>query len=96
MVPIRQIRDELPPQDANPVPDREALERQNQELALSLSMARAALESATDGILITDSHKRVTGYNQKFVSMWDLPASVMALQDHKKIALVAALQATDP
>jgi len=45
MVPIRQIRDELPPQDANPVPDREALERQNQELALSLSMARAALDT---------------------------------------------------
>jgi signal transduction histidine kinase/CheY-like chemotaxis protein len=95
MVPIPQNGDEaLPPNDAAPGGD--TLERRNQALALALSMVSAALESATDGILITDGHKRVTGFNQKFVSMWDLPASVMARQDHEEIALVAALQAADP
>ena len=35
---------------------KEALERKTEELAHSLAMMRATLESTTDGILVTDAH----------------------------------------
>ena len=51
---------------------KEALELKTQELAHSLAMMRATLESTTDGILVTDGDGKVTGFNEKFVQMWRL------------------------
>ena len=49
---------------------KEALERKTEELATSLAMMRATLESTTDGILVTDGAGKVTGFNDRFVEMW--------------------------
>ena len=46
---------------------KQELERKTKELAHSLAMMRATLESTTDGILVTDYDGQVTGYNQQFL-----------------------------
>ena len=52
---------------------KEALERKTGELAHSLAMLRATLESTTDGILVTDEHGTVTDFNERYVAMWRIP-----------------------
>jgi PAS domain S-box-containing protein len=51
---------------------KEALELKTAQLAHSLSLMRATLESTTDGILAVDENGKVTGFNQRFVEMWQL------------------------
>ena len=51
----------------------QALELKSAELAQSLAMLRATLESTTDGILVTDGAGNLTGFNERFVSMWRFP-----------------------
>ena len=46
---------------------KEELERRTQELAGSLAMMRATLESTWDGILVTDARGSVTDFNQRYV-----------------------------
>ena len=48
---------------------KEALELKTQELAHSLAMMRATLESTWDGILVTDEHGNVTDCNQRYVEL---------------------------
>ena len=64
---------------------KEALERRTQELARSLSMMRATLESTTDGILVTDARGTVTDFNQKYVDMWRVPRELMETAEHRRI-----------
>jgi PAS domain S-box-containing protein len=52
---------------------KEALEARTAELARSLSMMQATLESTTDGILATDDQGRITCFNENFVQMWGMP-----------------------
>ena len=56
---------------------KQELERKTGELAHSLAMMRATLESTTDGILVTDYDGRVTGFNQQFMEMWRMPPDVL-------------------
>ena len=64
---------------------RDALERKTEELARSLAMMKATLDSATDGILVTDERYRVTGYNDKFAQMWQLPRTALETADHLRL-----------
>jgi signal transduction histidine kinase len=75
---------------------KEALEAKTAELAASLAMMQATLESTADGILVTDEAGSVTGFNETFVRMWDLPAGVMASRDHRRLLDVMARQVPDP
>nr|MBA3351072.1 PAS domain S-box protein [Blastocatellia bacterium] len=61
---------------------KEALELKTQELAHSLAMMRATLESTTDGILVTDPAGNVTGFNEKYVQMWGLSLDRDDLKQH--------------
>ncbi len=63
---------------------RDALERKTEELALSLSMMKPTLDSPTDGILVTDANFRITGYNEKFLQMWQLPAGTLQSLDDRR------------
>ncbi len=68
-----------------------ALERKSEELARSLAMMKATLDSATDGILVIDGDLQVTTFNQKFTEMWRLPESLLQTQDHVAITdMIAA------
>ena len=75
---------------------RDALERKTEELALSLSMLKATLDSTTDGILVTDAHFRITSYNQKFVQMWQLPPGALESLDHRSHIRLTAPRFADP
>lgn len=52
--------------------------RAKEEVEQSLALLRATLDSTADGILVVDSARQIASFNQKFVEMWQLPASVMA------------------
>src|SRR5215210_2152135 len=64
---------------------KNALERKTEELAHSLAMMRATLESTTDGILVTNASGEVTGFNQKFIEMWQIPRELMDLKEHRRL-----------
>jgi PAS domain S-box-containing protein len=68
------------------------LERKTEELATSLSLLRATLESTTDGILVTDGLGNITDYNERYLQMWHLSREVMAEANHRR--LVAAISPT--
>jgi len=75
---------------------KEALERRTEELARSLAMMRATLESTTDGILVTDGVGKVTGFNEKFVKMWQVPHEIMDAREHRLLLEVTGRQFKDP
>ena len=75
---------------------KEALEQKTQELAHSLAMMQATLESTTDGILATDDSGQVTTFNQRYVEMWGLPPEAMATRDHRKLIELCGRQFKDP
>jgi PAS domain S-box-containing protein len=77
---------------------KEALERKTEELAHSLAMMRATLESTTDGILVTNAQGEVTGFNQKFVDMWRFPREVMHTRgkEHRQLVDVTGRQFKEP
>ena len=75
---------------------KQELERKTKELAHSLAMMRATLESTTDGILVTDYDGQVTDFNQQFVEMWRLPPEVLRAGSQKRPRDVASLRVRDP
>jgi PAS domain S-box-containing protein len=68
----------------------EELERRSQELARSLAMMRATLESTTDAILVTDGSGKVTDFNARFVEMWRLTPASMEPRDHRRVLAVVS------
>ena len=75
---------------------KDTLERRTGELAHSLAMMRATLESTTDGILVTDGGGTVTGFNQNFVDMWRLPPEVLDAKKHQRLLEANSRQFADP
>jgi signal transduction histidine kinase/ActR/RegA family two-component response regulator len=75
---------------------KEALELKTAELARSLAMVRATLESTTDGILVTDGTGQVTGSNQKYLEMWRLPRDIMDSNEHRNLLDACSRQFDDP
>ncbi len=71
------------------------LEHKTHELAHSLSIMRATLESTTDGILVTAS-RTFSDYNQKYIDMWRLPATLMERRDYQELIRASAAQLKDP
>lgn len=47
------------------------------ELASSLAMMHATLESTTDAILVTDGTNYVTEFNEKYIKLWGIPPNMM-------------------
>lgn len=75
---------------------KQALELKTEELAHSLSMMRATLESTTDGILVTDGRGRVTGFNEKYIEMWRLPREIVEAREAGAVRETAGKQLNDP
>ena len=75
---------------------KEALERKTGELAHSLAMMRATLESTTDGILVTDGGGNVTGFNQRYAEMWRTPPEILDSRSHRRLLEFIAGQFDDP
>jgi PAS domain S-box-containing protein len=75
---------------------KEALEQRTRQLARSVAMMQATLESTFDAILVTDGNRRVTGFNEKYPWMWRVPREVMDTGEHPRILEVCAQQFVDP
>jgi len=75
---------------------KEELEGKAQELAHSLAMMHATLESTWDGILATDERGNVTGFNAKFVEMWQIPGALMEARRHRQLLDFVGQQFHDP
>ena len=56
---------------------------------------RAALESTADGILVLDSSHGIVTHNQKFVTMWSIPESILKLRDLNSLLTVITPQLKD-
>ena len=51
------------------------------QLAQSVSLLRATIESSGSGLLVVDTEGKITTYNNRFLEMWQIPAEVAALGD---------------
>ncbi len=67
-----------------------------QELAGSLSLVHATLESTADGILVADGAGKAVNWNRKFITMWQMPGEVMGSGDEQRMNAVAAAQLKNP
>lgn len=72
------------------------VQERTEELASSLSLLNATLESTADGILVVAENGRITKYNHKFLQMWRIPEAVIADgEDHRLVEFVLR-QLKDP
>jgi PAS domain S-box-containing protein len=72
------------------------LDERTGELAQSLSLLNATLESTTDGIVAVDLSGKVVSYNTKFAANWQFPAGMLARGEAAEMRAHAAGQAKDP
>src|ERR1700681_2229206 len=75
---------------------KEALEKKSSELAHSLSVINATLESTTDAILVTDENGRVIIWNRKFAEMWRIPPEIIKTAKHLDLVEVNEKQFVAP
>jgi len=73
---------------------RRRVQEQTRELARSLSLLNATIESTADGILVVDLNGRVTSHNGKFAEMWRLPPETLESRNDQELmgCLVARLR----
>jgi PAS domain S-box-containing protein len=80
--------------------DRAIIERSvdisSEELMRSVSLMSATIEATDDGILVVDREQKVLTYNQKFISIWEIPDDVAAFKDDKKLLDCVLDKLTDP
>ena len=58
------------------------LHQVNQQLENVVTLLRATLEATADGILVLDETGKVINHNQKFLEIWEIPATKL---DHEQI-----------
>lgn len=75
---------------------KQALELKAKELAHSLSMMQATLESTSNGILVTDRFGKITIFNEKYVEMWRIPRDVLNAREEGPLREIAGQQLNDP
>ena len=77
---------------------RDVTERKesDDEIAKSVSLLRATLESTADGILVVDSDGKIVSFNRKFVEMWRIPPSIVASRDDNQALAFVLDQLSDP
>jgi PAS domain S-box-containing protein len=67
-----------------------------QELAKSLSLLNATLESTTDGILAMDLKGNLMSLNAKFAALWQFPAELLERRDSAEMVPFVSQQLKDP
>jgi PAS domain S-box-containing protein len=75
------------------VTDRQSAQ---QELARSLSLLRATLESTADGILVVDREGRIVTFNRMMASLWRIPDELLASGDDELVIGSVLDQLKDP
>jgi PAS domain S-box-containing protein len=75
---------------------KEALERKTKELALSLSMMQATLDSTTDAIVVTDLNGNVRDFNEKYAEMMGVTREQLKRAEVKKLRQRFSQRFKDP
>jgi len=75
---------------------KEALELKTAELALSLSMMQATLDSTTDAIVVTDMNGNVRDFNEKYAQMMGVTLAQLKKADVNKLRLKFSQRFKDP
>ncbi len=75
---------------------KDALERKTEELAQSLSMMQATLESTTDAIVATDESGHATAFNEKYAEMMGLPRETINSAEAEQVRQMFSRQFKDP
>jgi PAS domain S-box-containing protein len=75
---------------------KEALERKTAELALSLSMMQATLDSTTDAIVVTDMNGNLRDFNEKYAAMMGVSRAQLNKADVNKLRLKFSQRFNDP
>ena len=75
---------------------KQALERKTEELALSLSMMQATLDSTTDAIVVTDLSGNVRDYNEKYAEMMGVTREELNTEDVRKLRKRFSQRFKDP
>jgi PAS domain S-box-containing protein len=88
-VPTKRAKREL-------IQAKEALERKTEELALSLSMMQATLDSTTDAIVVTDLSGNVRDFNEKYAEMMGFSREVINSSDVRELRKTFSRQFKDP
>jgi len=70
--------------------------RAEEELARSLSLLHATLESTADGILVVDRDGKIVSFNKKFQEMWRIPDEVIRSRDDNEAITFVLDQLKDP
>jgi PAS domain-containing protein len=73
----------------------QAVEQRTQELARSLSVVRATLESSADGIVVTNQGT-ITDFNNKYLEMWAVQRELLDSRDHRRVLQDISAQFEDP
>ncbi|MCE0724113.1 EAL domain-containing protein [Legionella resiliens] len=60
---------------------QKTVEERTESLQQSLSLLRSTFESSADGILVIDLHNKLIDCNSKFISMWNIPESMLETDD---------------
>lgn len=67
-----------------------------EKLRQTVSLLQATLASTADGILVVDRQGRVAAHNQRFLTLWHVPASLAATGDEAALLSFVADQLEDP
>jgi len=62
----------------------------------AMSLLTATLESTADGILVISNHGRVAGFNEQFLSMWNLPPEIMEADSDEPAVRMVIAQVAEP
>ncbi|CAN5567446.1 ATP-binding protein [soil metagenome] len=75
---------------------KQALEKKTEELAQSLAMMRATLDSTTDAVLAVDESGRVAAFNEQFLAMWGFERAALSAQTREGLLEIGAQQLKNP
>ena len=76
--------------------DITAIKAAEEEVAQSLALLEATLESTADGILVVNQEGKMTHVNQQFISMWRIPAEIIDSGDNARALAFVKSQLVDP
>ena len=66
----------------------------NQQLKQSVFLLRATLEATADGIIVLDNSGKIIDYNQRFIDIWGLPATINL--EREQILTIILEQLSEP
>ena len=83
---LQQTQDEL----------EQRVDARTRELASSVSLLNATLDSTTDGIVATNHTGEVVCYNTRFATMWNLSPDILSRRLSEEVIAASARQVRDP